>query len=42
MLAKELKAFKAGIIDKQLDNHVDACIGRLRAKIEVKPWWKLW
>ena len=43
IFTKELKAFKAGIIDKKLDEHIDACIQRLlESKIENKPWWKFW
>jgi len=42
-LATELKEFKAGIIDKKLDEHIDMCIKRLlERKANDKPFWKFW
>ena len=43
VLKDNLKAFKAGIIDKKLDEHIDNCFEDLLIDLESrKPWWKFW
>jgi len=42
-LARKIKEFNAGVIDKHLDRHVDACLEEVKALAALrKPWWKLW
>jgi hypothetical protein len=42
-LVRAIKAFKAGIIDKKLDEHIDACVDQLKTSVAArKPWWKFW
>lgn len=43
VLVRNIKAFKAGIIDKKLDDHIDACVAQVKEAVQARrPWWKFW
>jgi hypothetical protein len=39
-LVKNIKSFKAGVIDKALDRHIDECVEKMRAE-KKKKWWNI-